>query len=88
MTEVQSGENVRENQLATIKEELKLGRNFYVEYDSKKDVIVIGNGMLELTLHKSHLDREDYVDVAKYSCGRLLEALDDNLLRMPVMGHA
>jgi len=81
-------ESKRENQLASIKEELKLSRNFLLEYDSKEDAIVINTRTLTLTLGKSQLDRDDYMDVVKYSYGRLMEAMDNNLLHMPVVGHA
>ena len=78
----------RENQLASIKDELKLNRHFFAKYDEKEDAIVIGTPTLVLTLGKPQLDREDYMDVVKYSYGRLMEALDQNLLHMPVAGNA
>ena len=88
MTESQTVVEIRENQLAAIKEELKLSRNFFVEYDSGEDTILVGNKLLVLTLKNTHLDRDDYMDVVKYSYGRFMEALDHTLMNMKVMGHA
>jgi hypothetical protein len=78
----------RTDQLERIQEELKLGRHFFSKYDKKEDAIVVGNERLVLTLFKTHLDRDDYMDVVKYAYGRYLEALDNDLLQMPVAGHA
>ena len=83
-----SAADFRENQLASIREELKLNRSFLLEYNPKEDAIVINTKTLVLTLGKSQLDRDDYMDVVKYSYGRLMEAMDNNLLHMPVAGHA
>lgn len=78
----------RTGQLERIQEELKLGRHFFSKYDKKEDAIIVGNDRLVLTLFKTHLDRDDYMDVVKYAYGRYLEALDNDLLEMPVAGHA
>jgi hypothetical protein len=78
----------RESQLEEIKNSLSLPWHFSVEYDKKDDSIHISNNSMCLTLESKQLDRDDYLDVVKFSYGRLMEALDDHLLRMPVMGHA
>lgn len=78
----------RDVQLEEIKNSLKLSNHFYVKYSKKEDAIHIGNNTFCLTLEKEQLDRDDYLDVVKFSYGRLMEAMDEHLLRMPVMGHA
>jgi hypothetical protein len=78
----------REVQIEEIKSNLHLPWHFFVEYDKKKDAILIGNNSMCLTLESKQLDRDDYLDVVKFSYGRLMEALDDHLLRMQVLGHA
>lgn len=78
----------RDVQLEEIKNSLQLGHHFFIKYDERKDSIYIGTNYMCLTLEKEELDRDDYLDVVKFSYGRLMEALDDHLLRMPVMGHA
>jgi hypothetical protein len=81
-------DNSRETQIEEIKNILHLPWHFSVEYNKKEDSIHIGNSSMCLTIEPKQLDRDDYLDVVKFSYGRLMEALDDHLLRMPVMGHA
>lgn len=66
----------RHEQVKAIEEAINFGRNFYAIYDVKSDNIIIGNSRRVIKLTPEILIRPDYIDVAKYSFGRLLEACD------------
>ena len=88
VTEQAQIQKTRKAQVRKIKKELNLKPHFFIEYDKKDDAINVGNNWMVLTLDQGILDKKDYMDTVKIAYGRLMEALDYNLLHMPIQGNA
>jgi hypothetical protein len=76
----------RTAQLAAIKELQPAGHAIW--YDAGVDAIIFGRAPLYVIFTSTELDRDDYLDLARVSYGRLLEATDQYMAAIVPMGSA